>query len=244
MAHKKNIYKYMKWSILGILLIGVAFLATAYVNGKTVVNEDFSLQWVSHTEYWREDYASTIVRLSDYKGTPLMADECRVTILYPDKTIFIDNQPLSQSTIAGNWYRTDYLANAPLHLRGKFVNVNLSKELRKKEEKRSMRIRKGDTVKIMRGKYNKKQGKVLSVDLKKTKISVEGIQIKKQDGSKVNVKMRPSNLQIVELAERGKVKKVAKETGESKTKVEVKKIGKEINSESKTKSKIATGDKK
>ena len=31
------------------------------------------------------------------------------------------------------------------------------------------------------------------------KITIEGIQVKKLDGSKVNVNLRPSNLQIIEL---------------------------------------------
>lgn len=113
MKHKKY-FKYLKWSFLAIIFLGMTFLATAYVNGKTVVDEDIQLQWVSHTEYWREDSASTIVRLSDYRGNPYPVDECRVTILYPDKSIFIDNQLLSQSNIPGNWYRTDYLGEAPL----------------------------------------------------------------------------------------------------------------------------------
>jgi len=148
-----------------------------------------------------------------------------------------------------------YLANAPLHLRKKFLSVNLSKELRKKQKKRNMIVRKGDTVKVMRGKFKKKRGKVLAVDLKKTKLNVEGIQIKKQDGSKINVKMRPSNLQIVELGERGKIKRTEKKVEEKKVekkKVEkkvaplgvpqstklggkVKKADKEVKSESKTK---------
>ncbi len=51
----------------------------------------------------------------------------------------------------------------------------------------------------MRGKFKKKQGKVTEVSVKKSKVSIEGIQVKKQDGSKVNVKLRPSNLQIIEL---------------------------------------------
>ena len=42
-----------------------------------------------------------------------------------------------------------YLANAPLHLKKKFVSANLSKELRKKHEKRSLPLRKGDTVKAI-----------------------------------------------------------------------------------------------
>lgn len=92
-----------------------------------------------------------------------------------------------------------YVANLPLHLKKKLVSVNLSKELRKKQGKRNISLRKGDTVKIMRGKFKKKQGKILEVKLKTGKIIVEGIQTKKMDGSKVNVSMRASNLQIVEL---------------------------------------------
>ena len=92
-----------------------------------------------------------------------------------------------------------YLAKAPLHIRRKFLSVNLSKELRKKYGKRNIPVRKGDTVKIMRGKYKKKQGKVIEAKTKLGKIYVEGIQIKKMDGSKANVSLRASNLQIVEL---------------------------------------------
>lgn len=92
-----------------------------------------------------------------------------------------------------------YIANAPLHIKMKLTGVNLSKELRKKYQKRSIPLREKDTVKIMRGKFRGKKGKVMKVLLKTQKIEVEGIQIKKQDGSKVNIKLRPSNLQIIEL---------------------------------------------
>jgi len=92
-----------------------------------------------------------------------------------------------------------YLANAPLHLRRKFLSANLSKELRKKYGKRNMPLKKGDVVKVMRGKFKKKTGKVINVDKKRLKIEIEGIQIKKQDGSKTNVKFNPSVLQIIEL---------------------------------------------
>ena len=92
-----------------------------------------------------------------------------------------------------------YLANAPLHIRKKFVSVNLSKELRKSHGRRNIPVKKGDTVKIMRGKFKSKQGKVTEVKLKLSKVSVEGIQVKKQDNSKVNVRLQPSNLQIIEL---------------------------------------------
>ncbi|MFH1311245.1 MAG: 50S ribosomal protein L24 [Nanoarchaeota archaeon] len=92
-----------------------------------------------------------------------------------------------------------YLANAMLHIKKKMVSSNLSKELRKKYKKRSLPVRKGDIVKIFRGKFKGKKGKIVNVNLKIKKIEMEGIQVKKQDGSKVNVKLEPSNLQILEL---------------------------------------------
>lgn len=92
-----------------------------------------------------------------------------------------------------------FLANAPLHIKRKILSVNLSKDLRKKHGKRNIVVRKDDKVKIMRGKFKGKQGKVLNVKTKMNAIYVEGIQVKKRDGSKSNVRLKPSNLQIIEL---------------------------------------------
>jgi len=92
-----------------------------------------------------------------------------------------------------------YKANAPLHVRHKMISANLNKELRKKYGKRSFPLRKGDNVKIMRGEFKKKTGKIASVDLKRLRISIEGIQKSKKDGTKMNVWFNPSNLQIKEL---------------------------------------------
>lgn len=88
---------------------------------------------------------------------------------------------------------------APLHIRKKFVTVNLSKELKKKYGKRNLGIRKNDKVRIMNGEFRKKEGKVTNVLLKYNKITIEGIQRKKRDGSKVDVRIEPSNAQIIEL---------------------------------------------
>jgi len=92
-----------------------------------------------------------------------------------------------------------YLARAPLHIKHKFLSANLSKELRKKYQRRNFPLRKGDIIKIMRGSFKKKTGKIADVNLKRTKISIEGIQKTKKDGTKVNVFFHPSNLQIQEL---------------------------------------------
>jgi large subunit ribosomal protein L24 len=108
-----------------------------------------------------------------------------------------------------------YIMEAPISTKKKFLGVNLSKELRKKYGKRNIPARKDDIVKILRGKFKKKKGKILNVRTKMSRIEIEGIQVKKQDGSKVNVKLHPSNLQIVELTledrKRSKGLKVKKE---------------------------------
>lgn len=92
-----------------------------------------------------------------------------------------------------------YRARAPLHIKHKFLAANLSKELRKKYQRRSFPLRKGDTVKIMRGVFKGKIGKIENVDLKRTGVSIEKIQRTKKDGTKINVFFHPSNLQIKEL---------------------------------------------
>jgi len=92
-----------------------------------------------------------------------------------------------------------YIANAPLHIRHRLISANLSKELRKKYKRRSFPLRKGDNVKVMRGKFKGKTGKISEVDLRKLRVKIEGLQIQKRDGSKVNVYFEPSNLQIQEL---------------------------------------------
>lgn len=92
-----------------------------------------------------------------------------------------------------------YVYNAPLHIRHKFLSANLSKELRKKYGKRSLPLRKGDEVLIMRGSFKKKKAKISSINLKKTYVVLEGIQRTKKDGSKVNIPFHPSVLQIQSL---------------------------------------------
>ncbi len=92
-----------------------------------------------------------------------------------------------------------YLAKAPLHIKRKLLSVNLSKDLRAKQKTRNVVLNKGDKVKIIRGKYKGKEGKVTEILIKQLKVYIENIQTKKQDGSSVNVPIKASNLQIVEL---------------------------------------------
>ncbi len=59
-----------------------------------------------------------------------------------------------------------------------------------------------------------------AISPKDSKIFIDGVQVKKQDGSKVNVKLHPSNLQLIELdlTDRKRAKKLEKaETAKEKT---------------------------
>ena len=115
-----------------------------------------------------------------------------------------------------------YLAKAPLHLRNKFVSVNLTKELRKKYGKRNIPLRKGDKVKVTKGKFKGKQEKVMRINRKNLKVYLENIQVKKQDGSKANIPLRTANLQIIELNLEDK-KRIKSKKEENKTEAKEKK---------------------
>lgn len=102
-----------------------------------------------------------------------------------------------------------YRANATLDLRHKMISANLSKELRKKYGKRNVPLRKDDEVKIMRGEFFGKKGKIEKIDLKKLKAIISGMYRTKKDGTKVGVYFDPSNLQITELNLNDKKRKEA-----------------------------------
>jgi len=115
------------------------------------------------------------------------------------------------------------LYQAPLHRKHKLLSAHLSKELRKQWNKRTLPIRKGDEVKVMRGKFKGSTGKISRTDLKKLKVYIENIKRKKVSGEEVFVPIHPSNLLIISpIMDDPKRKKVIdRKKGE---KVETKKI--------------------
>ncbi|MEB3780326.1 MAG: 50S ribosomal protein L24 [Desulfurococcales archaeon] len=89
--------------------------------------------------------------------------------------------------------------NAPLHVRQKLVSAPLSHELREKYGVKSLPVRKGDKVRIMRGDFKGHEGEVVEVDLKRYALKIDGVTIKKADGTPVFRPIHPSNVMIVEL---------------------------------------------
>jgi len=97
--------------------------------------------------------------------------------------------------------------NMPLHLRWRLLNAPLSDELRKELRIKRLPIRKGDTVMIVRGDWKGHEGKVVDVDLKRVRIHVEGVTLKKSDGTEVFYPIHPSKVIITKLGEVDDVRK-------------------------------------
>ena len=85
------------------------------------------------------------------------------------------------------------------HKRDKLLGANLSANLREQHKKRSMRVIKGDTVRILRGEYVGIEGKVEKVNTERSTLSIEGVQREKIRGGNVKVQVHASNVQIISL---------------------------------------------
>jgi large subunit ribosomal protein L24 len=127
------------------------------------------------------------------------------------------------------------------HKREKLLGANLSENLRKQHNKRSMRVIKGDTVRILRGEYVGVEGKVEKVDTERSTLSIEGVQREKIRGGKVKVQIHASNVQIISLntddeyrmkgTQKAKDKNAKVKTGKEikKSSVKKKELVKEVN---------------
>ncbi|WP_455391446.1 50S ribosomal protein L24 [[Eubacterium] cellulosolvens] len=88
---------------------------------------------------------------------------------------------------------------APKHIKHKHMGSHLSEELLLKYNVRSMPVRKGDTVKVLRGALKGHVDKVAKVNLKKGLVTIENATIAKADGTQLPKWIHPSNLIITKL---------------------------------------------
>ncbi len=117
-----------------------------------------------------------------------------------------------------------YLYEAPLHIKQKQFHTHLSPELRKKYGHRNVQIKKGDKVKVLRGNFAKKEGRVEQVFLKLGKVFVNGVEIIRKNGTKVYFPLHPSNLLIIELELNDKKRKAHLENKRIMAKSEPRKV--------------------
>jgi len=91
------------------------------------------------------------------------------------------------------------LFNAPAHIRHKQMAAPLSRELSASKGAKTLPVRKGDTVRIMRGDNKGFEGKVSRVDLKKYRLYMEGLTREKVDGTNIFLPIHPSKVEIRNL---------------------------------------------
>jgi large subunit ribosomal protein L24 len=91
------------------------------------------------------------------------------------------------------------LYNAPAHVRHKLITAPLSPELVRSKGVKSLPVRKGDTVRVVRGDHMGFEGKVNRVDLKKYRLFLEGLTREKVDGTNIFVAIHPSKVMIRNL---------------------------------------------
>lgn len=91
------------------------------------------------------------------------------------------------------------LYNAPAHLRHKLMAAPLSPQLLASKGAKTLPVRKGDAVRIMRGDHKGFEGKISRVDLKNYRIYIEGLTREKVDGTAIFVPVHPSKVMIRNL---------------------------------------------
>lgn len=104
------------------------------------------------------------------------------------------------------------------------VSSNLSDNLKKQYNKRSVNVIKGDTVKILRGEYKGVEGKVEKINALNGRLSIEGVQREKIKGGQVKVQIHSSNVVIssLKLDDEYRKNKIENKLQENKTKTEKK----------------------
>jgi large subunit ribosomal protein L24 len=127
---------------------------------------------------------------------------------------------------------------ADLNTRRDMLSSHLSKELRAQYNRRSLPVRKGDEVKVVRGNSKGKVGKISAIDYKNYVVFIEGITDKRTVGTAAQIPLRSSNLMIVnpDLNDEQRRKTLLRKVKEIKVpeKVEKKEAAKAVAQENKT----------
>ena len=91
------------------------------------------------------------------------------------------------------------LYEAPLHKRNARMAATLSKDLREDLGRRSLPVKVGDKVKVLRGDFKGDEGKVEKKKKKNYTVIVEGVTLNKADGTTIYLPIHPSNLMIIDV---------------------------------------------
>lgn len=111
-----------------------------------------------------------------------------------------------------------YREQAPLHTRRKFLSANLARPLRTLHAMRSLPLRVGDEVKVLRGQFKGTAAKVENINLTRLQVQLEKVTVTKADGTTTPFLFSPSNVQITKITtDARRLKKQAADTADKKT---------------------------
>lgn len=79
------------------------------------------------------------------------------------------------------------------------LRARLVDELRTKYARRTVRVRKGDTVKVLRGEYSGVEAKVTAVEAPSGRVSIEGVTREKIAGGTVPIQIHASKVMVTAL---------------------------------------------
>ena len=91
------------------------------------------------------------------------------------------------------------IRDALMHERKSLLRCRLDEFLQEEYGLRSLVVKKGDLVKVMRGQFRDTEGKVTAVNYKKVRVFLDNATITKADGKEAPVPVHPSNLMLVKL---------------------------------------------
>ena len=129
----------------------------------------------------------------------------------------------------------------------KQVSTPISKDLRKKYSRRSIRIMVNDTVKVIRGEYKGLTGKVAKISIESNSVAIEGNKKEKLKGEKIDVYIHSTNMVITSLNtdDKWRLKILEKKLKSNiKTMKEDAKKKSEVKSADKKKSEVKSADKR
>ena len=89
--------------------------------------------------------------------------------------------------------------SAPIHANKNRLKCRLDEFLQEEYGLRSLVVKTGDLVKIMRGQFRDTEGKVIRVDYKDVQVFLDNATVTKADGKEVNIPVHPSNIMLVKL---------------------------------------------
>lgn len=88
---------------------------------------------------------------------------------------------------------------SPLHSHKKMLKCRLDEFLREEYGLRSLVLKKGDLVRVMRGQFRDTESKVVRIDHRNLRVYLESATTTKADGKEAQIPVHPSNLMLVKL---------------------------------------------